>query len=301
MYALWSSVFSLTKIALQYSPPVFLTGFRMLIGGVVLLAYLVFSDKKSFKLNKIQWISIFLFSVFSCYLTNVLEYWALQYLSSAKVCFIYSLSPFLAAFFSYLHFDEKINLRKVFGLGLGVLGMIPIFSLQTSSEKLFGSFVSFSLPTLAMIGAVVCSVYGWVLLRLMVKDFVISPIMANGSSMAIGGVLSLLHSFFSEFWHPIPVQSHLWPSFLISVFSIIFVSNIVCSNLYALMLRRFTATFLSFVGLLSPVFATLYGFFFLGEPISWLIFLSMSIVCLGLWFVYCAEIKMGYIASLRKD
>jgi drug/metabolite transporter (DMT)-like permease len=76
-----------------------------------------------------------------------------------------------------------------------------------------------------------------------------------------------------------------------------FVSNIVCYNLYGLMLRKFTATFLSFVGLLSPIFASLHGWLFLGEPLSLLIFLSTAFVCLGLWIVYSTELKQGYIVK----
>ena len=66
------------------------------------------------------------------------------------------------------------------------------------------------------------------------------------------------------------------------------------------MLRRYTATFLSFMGLLSPIFASLTGWLFLGEPISWVIFLSTGIVSIGLWIVYYAELKQGYIQKTVK-
>jgi len=53
-------------------------------------------------------------------------------------------------------------------------------------------------------------------------------------------------------------------------------------------------------GLLSPIFASLNGWLFLGEPLSWVIFLSTGIVSLGLWVVYSAELKQGYIVK-KKD
>jgi drug/metabolite transporter (DMT)-like permease len=40
---------------------------------------------------------------------------------------------------------------------------------------------------------------------------------------------------------------------------------------------------------------------FLGEPISWTIVLSTGVVCLGLWVVYRAELKQGYIVSSKPD
>ena len=54
--------------------------------------------------------------------------------------------------------------------------------------------------------AALCTSYGWVLLRLAVKDS-ISPLMANGISMLIGGLIALLHSYLVEPWSPIPVSA----------------------------------------------------------------------------------------------
>lgn len=301
MYAIWSSMFSLAKIALQYSPPVFLTGLRMTLAAVILLGYLFIRKRSSFKLDRKQWISIGFLAFFSIYLTNILEFWALQYLSAAKACFIYSLSPFFAAFFSYLHFGEKINKTKALGLCIGFLGIIPVLTLQTGAEELVNAFSFFSWPTLAIIGAAMSSVYGWVLLRLIVKDQMISPTMANGSSMLIGGLIAFAHSFFSDSWHPTPIAVGSFTPFFGWTLLMAFVSNILCYNLYGFLLKKYTATFLSFVGLLSPIFASLHGWLFLGEPLSGLIFLSTAIVCTGLWIVYAAELKQGYIVKSKEE
>lgn len=297
MYALWSSVFSLGKIALQYSPPLFLTGFRMTLGGILIVLFLAFVKRSSFKLDKKQLLSIVFLSFFSIYLTNILEFWGLQYLSAAKACFIYSLSPFFAALFSFLHFNERMNGRKWIGFGVGFIGFIPVLLTQTGSEDLFNAFSFFSWPTLAIMGAALSSVYGWVLLRLIVKDNMVSPPMANGLSMLIGGSLAFAHSFFVDSWNPIPVLPESLAPFLGVTLVMTLLFNILCYNLYGMMLRRYTATFLSFLGLLSPIFASLNGWIFLGEVPSWTIFLSTSIVSLGLWIVYRAELKQGYILT----
>jgi drug/metabolite transporter (DMT)-like permease len=301
MYATWSSVFSIGKIVLQYSTPLFLTGSRMLLAGVLLLLYLAITKRSCFHFKPRQALSFVLLAIFSIYLTNALEFWGLQHLSAAKTSFLYSLSPFFAALFSYLHFKEKMNARKWCGLLLGFLGFIPVMLTQTGTEGLWNAFSFLSWPTLAIMGAALCSVYGWVLLRLTVKDQEVSPVMANGSSMLLGGLFALTHSYFVESWHPIPVESGNLAPFIKGTLILTLVSNIICYNVYGVMLKRFTATFLSFVGLLSPLFASLNGWIFLGEPISWTIFLSTGIVSLGLWIVYQAEIKQGYILTKQKE
>jgi drug/metabolite transporter (DMT)-like permease len=130
---------------------------------------------------------------------------------------------------------------------------------------------------------------------LLVKDSTVSPSMANGTGMLIGGIFALLHSFAIDSWNPTPVSAANFPAFAGGTLLITFISNIVCYNVYGMMLKRFTATFLSFMGLLSPIFASLVSWIFIGEMPSPVIFLSTAIVGTGLWLIYSAELKQGYI------
>ncbi|HZT35138.1 MAG TPA: DMT family transporter, partial [Nitrososphaera sp.] len=295
MYAAWSSIFSLGKIALEHSPPFFLTASRMLLAGLLLLAFLAFKNRASLKLTGKQFFSICLLALFSIYLTNTLEFWSLQQLTAAKTCFIYSISPFFAALFSYLHFGEKMSPRKWAGMLIGFAGLVPVLAMQKGAKEILTSFSFLSWPELAMMGASLCTVYGWVLLRLIVKDSAVSPLLANGASMLIGGLFALLHSSLVESWTPLPFSnSHLTP-FIQGTLIMTLISNILCYNLYGLMLKRFTATFLSFMGLLSPIFASLSSWLLLGESPSPVIFFSTGIISIGLWLIYSAELRQGYI------
>ncbi len=299
LFAVWSSVFSVGKIAMQYCPPLFLTGSRMVLAGLILYLFMAAFKRSAFKLNRLQLISLVVLAFFSIYLTNALEFWGLQYLSAAKTCFIYSLSPFFSALFSYLHFKEKMNRNKWIGMAIGFVGFIPVLMHQTGSEELFNAFSFLSWPTLAIMGAVLSSVYGWVLLRFIVKDQAISPLMANGTSMLIGGLLAFGHSSLVENWAPTPIAAHHVTPFLQWTLLITLVYNLLCYNVYGVLLKRFTATFLSFIGLLSPIFASISGWLFLGEPLSWTILLSTGIVSIGLLIFYRAELKQGYIVNSK--
>lgn len=300
MYAGWSSMFSLGKMALEHSPPLFLTASRMLLASVLLLGFMAIKNRSAFKLSLKQIGSIALLALFSIYLTNAFEFWSLQHMTAAKTCFIYSLSPFFAAFFSYLHFGEKMNRRKWVGMAIGFAGIIPVLMIQKGGDELLSGLLYLSWPELAMIGASLCTVYGWVILRLIVKDSTISPFMANGLSMLIGGLFALLHSFLVESWNPLPVASSAFAPFTQGLLIMTFISNIACYNIYGMMLKRFTATFLSFMGVLSPIFASINSWFFLNEPLSPIILVSTGIVSLGLWLIYSAELRQGYILREAK-
>ena len=184
---------------------------------------------------------------------------------------------------------------------IGFVGFLPVLTTQSGSESLLNAFSIISWPELAVMGAALCSVYGWVLLRLAVKDQEISPLTANGIGMLFGGFLALINSFLVESWSPIPVNTGSIAPFLGGTLLMTLISNIICYNIYGQMLKRFTATFLSFMGLLSPIFASFNSWLVLGEKPSLIIFISTSIVSMGLWMVYQAELKQGYIQSDNKE
>lgn len=294
LFATWSFAFPIGKYMLAFSPPIFLTGFRMVLGGVILLGYLFFK-KQIPKVTARQAISLILLAFFSIYLTNILEFWSLGHLSAVKTCFIYSLSPFIAAFLSFLHFKEKMTPLKWLGMIVGCFGFIPAMMTKTGTEELFGAFIGLTWPEIAMAGAAFFSVYGWVILRLVVKNEEISPFFANGSSMFIGGVLALITSLFIDTWAPVPIAKGGFLPLVLSVSLLTLFSNIFCYNLYGYLLKRFTATLMSFFGLLSPLFASISSWIVLHEPPSLPILLSSGIVILGLWIVYKEELRQGYL------
>src|SRR5262249_26738992 len=150
-FFIWSTCFTIGKTTLAYSPPIFLTGARMFLAGLIILAFLAIFRRKDLQLKKKHLLPLFLFTLTAVYLTNIFEFWGLQYLTAAKTCFIYSLSPFLAALFSYFQFKEKITSRKLLGLLIGFVGFIPVLMNQSGSEQLLGGFSFLSWAEIALI------------------------------------------------------------------------------------------------------------------------------------------------------
>lgn len=294
VYALFASVFTTAKTALLYASPFFLVGSRMVVAGLILLGYQYLFHKKDFRFSKADFKIILLLATFTIYLTNVFEFWGLKYLTSFKTCLIYSLSPFLSALLSYFALNERLTPKKWAGLSIGFLGVIPILLNQTASEEQTGQLFFFSWAELAVVMAAVCSVYGWILLKKTVGERGYSPVMANGLSMLIGGSFALVHSALFENWNPLPVTEY--GPFLLCALILIIVSNLICYNLYGHLLKRFSATFMSFAGLTTPLFTALFGWFFLGEVASSAFYLSFSLLSAGLILFYQEEIKTQLVS-----
>jgi drug/metabolite transporter (DMT)-like permease len=297
LYAMFASVFTIAKTGLHYSQPFFFMGTRMALAGVILLAYQFITDRDGFKFKKGHFWQLAFLALFNIYLTNAFEFWGLQYLTSVKTCMIYSLSPFVSALLSFFVFKETMSWKKWIGLTIGCIGLLPVLMIQTHDEVLGGQFFMFSWAEIAVMGAAVCSVYGWILLRKVVKDGECTPYMANGLSMLMGGSLSLIHSRIVEKWDPVPVTEYV--PFLECALLLIVISNLVCYNLYGVLLKRFSATFMSFAGFSTPIFTALFGWFYLGEVISWPFYLSMAILFPGLLIFYQDELQREEQVALQ--
>ncbi len=292
LFALFASIFTLQKETLDYCEPFFLIGSRMLFAGIVLLTYLFITNKESLKINPKHIVTFVLLTLSASYLTNICEIWGIKHMVSSKACLIYSLSPFLAAFVAFIILGETLSKQKWLGMLIGFFGLIPIHFTQTSEEISLGQFTIFSIAELSIVGAVIFSVYGWILLKKIISQYKHSPLLANGISMTVGGTLALMHSYFSgETWQPIPV-TEIQP-FIINSLIMCLISNMICYNLYGFLLKRFTATFMAFAGLVTPFFVALYGYLFLQEIITWHFFASMVMFSLGLVLFYQDEIKQG--------
>ena len=296
LYALFASVFTIAKTGLMYTQPLFFIGTRMLLAGIILLSYQKFVKRESFNFDWQTWRRVARLAIFNIYLTNVFEFWGLKYLTSSKTCFIYSLSPFMSALLSYFMFREKLNFKKVLGLVVGFAGFIPILAYQTANEEITGNFFMFSRAEIAVMIAVLCSVYGWIVLRQLIRENNLSPLNANGLSMAIGGAVALVHSFAVEDWNPFPTTDGT--IYLECTLALLVISNLAGYNLYGFLLKKYSATFISFAGLITPLFTALFGWIFLGEIVTWPFYASFIIVFLGLFLFDQEELRQAYRAEL---
>jgi EamA-like transporter family. len=296
LYALFASVFVIAKAALEVTTPLFLVGARMAAAGGLMIFYLGLTNTP-LQFSRRAWQRLVMLALCNIYLTNILEFWGLQVLTSFKTCLIYSLSPLLSALVSYFVFKEVLSSKKWLGLAIGFAGFIPILMTMTPQEGALGQLFVFSWAELAVVGAVFFSVWGWILLKQLVHEEGLSFLSANGISMLIGGSLALIHSFFVDGWSPLPVTD--WKLFLELGALLMLVSNLFAYNLYGFLLNRFTATFLSFAGFITPCFTALFGWLFMGESVGFDSVAAYMIVIIGLFVFYLEELKEGVILTRK--
>lgn len=299
LYLLFASTFTLGKAALSYVSPFLFIGVRMIFGGSMLLVYYRFIAREKIVVKKTDWSLFARIIIFHIFCAYTLEFWALEYITSAKACLLYNLSPFVTALLSYALYAEKLSFRQMGGLLIGFLGFIPILLSQGLPELLSWHLGFVSVYELALIGSVISSAYGWIIMKNLINKGY-SFIMINGIGMTGGGILALLLSLYKEglpMMKQVPVFSQTLVMrygncgesiIMLGVYSLalILIANIICYNLYGYLLSRYSPTFLSFAGFMTPLFAALLGWLFLGEQVTWHFFATISLVIVGLYLFH---------------
>ncbi len=293
MYALFASSFSVGKVLLQYSSEWFVLGTRFFLAGAILLSYQFLWLKEKIHFRKKHFWLYAQITLLGIYASYFFRFYGLKYLTSTKTSLIFNSTPFFAALYSYILFNERLTKKQWIGLVIGFLGLVPILITGSYAEQEIGEFLYISWPELSVLGAVALQSYSWIIVRKLVKDKDHSPIVVNGITMAIGGTLGLVTSFIFEGTSSFTSSSFFWGW----LFYVVIVSNIICYNLYGYLLRRYSATFVSFAGFIVPFFTALYGWGFLNEQITWHFYVSCFIVFIGLYLFYQDELKDSSVYS----
>lgn len=122
----WGTTFLGIRIGVETIPPFLLAGIRNLISGTLIFCYLV-SQKKLEHVNLRQFLRAFMLSVLMIVLANGLTTYAEKYISSGLASLISTLTPFCVLILNLLLGYEKVSLKTVVGILLGMLGIFLIY------------------------------------------------------------------------------------------------------------------------------------------------------------------------------
>ena len=111
------------KAGVQFIPPVSLAFWRWLIVFLILLPFTFASLKKNFAIVQKEYKKIFFLGSMGCGICGAFPFLAGQTTSVTNIGIIYSSSPIFIVLISILFFKEKINILKITGLFLCLLGV----------------------------------------------------------------------------------------------------------------------------------------------------------------------------------
>lgn len=283
--AIFSLIYTANKAGALIAPPLFFVASRMLVSGIILAVYGWYKNLGWAKARH-SIVPIGVTAFFLIFMAFAPAFIAISYVTSAKYSLVFSFAPFASAFFSFIHFKERLTSTKIIGFMLGISG---IFILLVSGKGGGArSFLSVSWPDALLLLSAICYAYGFVLMKRFNLQHTIHPLVLNGSIMLIGGSLLMISSYIFDSFDAQIFRSPL--SFAL-ILTISVALNIFIFVMRTMLLRTYSATLVTFFITVEPVYAAFYGWLFLSEKLHFIFFICAFIVMAGLYLFYRQELQ----------
>ncbi|KAL8233888.1 hypothetical protein R6Q59_019988 [Mikania micrantha] len=259
----WGTAMVAMKEILPKIGPLFVSSFRLIPSGLLLVAFAGSRGRKiPSGLN--AWVSIAIFAIVDATCFQGFLAKGLEKTSAGLGSVIIDSQPLTVAVLASLLFGESISLIGIAGLVLGVVGLalleLPAVSFDENNFSLWGSGEWW------MLLAAQSMAVGTVMVRWVSKYS--DPVMATGWHMVLGGIPLAAVSFLV---HDPALNGGLSELTANDVFALLYTSvfgSAISYGLYFYNATRGSLTKLSSLTFLTPMFASVFGFLYLGETFS---------------------------------
>lgn len=121
----WNIVF--TKIGLEYIPPLWLTFLRIFIGTLATFVTLALTKQLNFP-RKADWPFVITIGTLLMGIFQLLFNYGMLYVHAGRSSILTYATPLWVAPLAIIFFKEKLTVLKLLGIGLGILGIVLLFS-----------------------------------------------------------------------------------------------------------------------------------------------------------------------------
>ena len=215
-------------------------------------------------------------------LNQLLFFMGLEHSTPVETSILHTLSPLLVTGFAAWLLKEKITVRKIVGILAGLVGAVIIV---TSGKSLDLGNLHFTGNLLIIANIIAYSMYLILIKPLMVKY---SPFQVTKYAFYAGlltyAPFAIYHMEGASFAHITPIG---WWSLVYVVFGTTIITYILTS--YAM--QKLSATVVGFYIYLQPFIATLIGYLYYKEQLTYSVLIASIFLFVGVWLVIGGKTK----------
>lgn len=269
---IWGSTWMFIKIGLNDFPPMTFAAVRFVLTAVLMFLVLIASKKlKNYK-QLFSWPAI-IFGVFNGF-AYALVFEGENYISSSLTAVLNAAMPFTTLILATIFVGERLTMRKTIGLLCGFTGIIFLYwrdLSHTSSGMMLGGGMIILSTVIYATGAIIAKKYPS-------NNGVLEVVSVQMAATAI--VLVILAVILEPYPRLQWTQS--------SIFSLLYLAVIgsaLAFVLYYYLLKNIEVSKLSYVSMITPVVAVVFGVFFLGEPFTITYLWTLLAVLAGMYII----------------
>lgn len=275
IYVIWGSTYLLNKIVVTEVAPLLLASIRFLCAGILIVCIAILL-KLPLKISKLQLrnciVAGFLFLVYG----NGVFVWALKYVDSGFAALIAATQPLFVIFLMRVLHGNKIQLKSMIGVALGIIGMYLLVSqdeLSLTHDSIIGILMLFS------------CVLSWSYASIFVSkaDLPDSFFVSTGYQMlAAGAMLAIMSVVLGEAWlTPLSWSVKAQGSMVL----LILFGSVVAFTAFNYLLKVVSTEKVSTSAYVNPLIALLLGWYVLDEHISVQSIVAAFVLLTGVYFI----------------
>lgn len=272
----WGTTFLGIRIGVETIPPFLVSGMRNLVAGSLIMIYL-FVAKKTERIQLHHLVRAFVLALLMIVIGNGLTTYAEKYISSGLTSLISTLSPLVVLLFNLVLGYEKLSLKTVAGIFLGLFGMYLLYENNMSD---------FMKPEYRKgVGALLLAIVAWSAGTLVTKRAKSNPLgmlMNVSLQMLIAGtILFGLHLGIHG-----SIEPSVWSSRSIAaVIYLALFGSLIGYVAYNYLMTQWSSTRVTVLAYVNVVIALFFGWLILDETITSRIILATTVIVSGIVLV----------------
>lgn len=289
IYIIWGSTFFGVQLALKSFPPFLLSGLRLIIAGIALVIYCVFTRQATPTLQDITKHAFWGLVIFVGGIVFVV--WAQQFISSSLASSIIT-TPFWFIILDRPQWKFYFSSKWIIcGLFLSLIGVIILMAFKQARA---GSGDE-TMQVIAIL-AIIAGSFLWVLglLYLKYKPSPVSVYVSTPIQMLSAGMFCLVLSYVTSDLNKFEINNVL-PSAVYALFYLAIISSLFTFLAFQWLIQVKPPAIVSTYSYVNPMVATLLGWLFANENISVIQLAALAIILTGVLFVniprYQASVK----------
>lgn len=252
--AIWGASFLFARIAVPALGAAWLTEVRVALAGIVMTSYAI---AMGIRLEPGRnWRHYLFMGVLNTALPWAMYAYAANYINASYLGILNATTPWFGALAGTLWLGERFSLRKGAGLAIGVVGVALVVGFGPVEVN-----TNVVLASLACIGSAAAYALGGTYMKLRARH-------VPALGMTAGSLIVATVALVPALPGPLPVHMLLDWKVATAVLGLALVCSAAAYVLYFRLLVDIGPTRSLTVAFLIPVFATLWGAVFLGEPVG---------------------------------
>lgn len=256
--------------------PLILGAWRLLMGGLILMAGDLFLNSKNKSPISIKELKYILLAGFAFFLHLYSYAYSAHHTSISHLMLIFSINPLTTAIGSWIIFKEKLTTRKFLAYLLALLGIYILAREESGNSDIFGDLM-------AVVAAITFTIYA--LFSQKARQSLPNTIFI--SRMYLVGSIFFFLAIFLYGLSPIPNSEQSWNG----IFALTVFPTLIGHGIFIYSLKHIPLYVLSLGKLIEPAMAAITAYFTFGEYLSGASFLSFAIIVISVAMVVITPTK----------